>query len=169
MRGMASVFGSRRIVLLVAVLMLPTLLLASQRWERRGRKYKPPPPVAKITVLVKSERYDKPIQDAAVVFHSVAGDKDKGYMELKTDADGKAVIDVIPIGDTFQLQIIKNGYQTFGQDYVVKGPTKSITVRLLPPQPQYSAYKKHSDKPVGIGGAGTTEPQGAPGSSPNSH
>jgi hypothetical protein len=167
MNSMASVSGSRRIVLLVAVLMLPTLLLASQRWERRGRKYKPPPPVSKITVLVKSERYDKPIEDAAVVFHSVAGDKDKGYMELKTDSNGKAVIDVIPIGDTFQLQVLKNGYDTFGQNYVVKGPTKSITVRLLPPQPQYSVYKKHPDKPVGIGGAGTTQPKSNTASSAN--
>lgn len=167
MRIMFSASGFRRIAPLVVVLMLPTLLLASQRWDRRGRKYKPPPPTAKITVLVKSERYDKPIEDAAVVFHSVEGDKDKGYMELKTDSNGKATIDVIPIGDTFQLQILKDGYQTFGQNYVVKNATKAITVRLLPPQPQYSVYKKHSDKPVGIGGAGTTQPKQNSGPSSN--
>ena len=37
-------------------------------------------------------------------------------MELKTNEDGKAIIDVIPIGDTVRLQVIANGFQTYGAE-----------------------------------------------------
>ena len=79
----------------------------------RGRKYKAPPPSARIEVTVLRDSSGKPIQDAHVIFHPVEGDKDKGSMELKTNEDGKIVIDVIPIGDTVRLQIIANGFQTY--------------------------------------------------------
>ena len=62
-------------------------------------------------------------------------------MELKTNEEGKAVIDVnIPVGDTVRLQVIANGFQTFGQDYKVDTDSKDITVRLKRPQQQYSTY-----------------------------
>ena len=36
-------------------------------------------------------------------------------MELKTNEDGKTIIDVLPIGDTVRLQIIASGFQTSGR------------------------------------------------------
>ena len=62
-------------------------------------------------------------------------------MELKTNEDGKAVIDVIPIGDTVRLQIIANGFQTYGRDYKVDKPEMSMEIRMKRPGAQYSVYK----------------------------
>jgi hypothetical protein len=83
----------------------------------------------------------KPIVNAAVIFHPVEGDKDKGSMELKTNEDGKALIDVIPVGDTVRLQVIARGFQTYGQDYKVDKEAMSMEVRMKRPGGQYSIYK----------------------------
>ena len=119
----------------------------------RGRKYKVPPPSARIEVTVLRDSSGKPIQDAHVIFHPVEGDKDKGSLELKTNEDGKAVIDVIPIGDTVRLQIIANGFQTYGGDYKVDKPEMSMEIRMKRPGAQYSVYKNSgantgTDKPA---------------------
>ncbi len=113
--------------------------------EHRGRKYNPPPPVAHITITVTKGLNSKPVESAAVVFHTVHNGKDQGNLEVKTNEEGRAVIDVIPIGDSVRLQVIKSGYQTFGEDYTIDQPTKEIAVVLKPPARQYSIYEKHQD------------------------
>jgi len=110
--------------------------------NKRGRKYKAPPPTARIEVTILNDINGKPIENTAVVFHPMAGEKDEGNMELKTNEDGKTVIDVIPIGDTVRLQVIAHGFQTFGQDYKIDKPEMGIEIRLLRPGAQYSIYKK---------------------------
>jgi len=112
--------------------------------ERRMRKYKPPPPTSTIQVTVL--RYDdgKPIENAAVIFHPIEGERDKGAMELKSNEEGKATIDVIPIGDTVRLQVIANGFQTYGEDYKVEKAQMSMEVKLHRPAPEYSIYKNNS-------------------------
>lgn len=70
-------------------------------------------------------------------------------MELKTNEEGKAVLDVVPIGDTVRLQIIANGFQTYGADYQIDTETKDIEVKLLRPGKQYSIYEKHTESQVG--------------------
>jgi hypothetical protein len=111
--------------------------------DQRGRKYKPPPPTARIEVTVLNNATGKPIENAAVVFHPIEGNKDEGDMELKTNEDGKTVLDVIPIGDTVRLQIIAHGFQTYGQDYKVDKSELAIGVRMKRPGEQYSIYKQH--------------------------
>jgi len=106
-----------------------------------GRKYKAPPLAAHIEVTVLKDFNGKPIDQAHVIFHPLEGDKDKGALEVKTNEDGKAIIDVIPIGDTVTLQVIVNGYQTYGQNYKIDKPEMSMEVRLKRPQGQYSTYK----------------------------
>jgi hypothetical protein len=71
-------------------------------------------------------------------------------MELKTNEDGKSIIDVLPIGSTMRLQIIAKGYQTYGQDYKIDKSELAFGVRLKRPGEQYSIYKNHeqtSDDP----------------------
>ncbi len=109
--------------------------------SHRGRKYKVPPPSARVEVTVVRDANGKPIESAAVIFHPIEGDKDKGVMELKTNFDGKAVIDVIPIGDTVRLQIIAKGFQTYGQDYKIDKESMSMEIRMKRPGEQYSIYK----------------------------
>lgn len=105
-----------------------------------GRKYKVPPSSANIEVTVVKDFNGKPIENAHVIFHPTEGDKDTGSLELKTDENGKADIDVIPIGDTITLQVIVNGYKTYGRSYKIDKPNMSMEVRLKRPQGQYSTY-----------------------------
>lgn len=132
----------RRILpLLGAVVFLFSVVYAQEKG--RGRKYTPPPPTCKVTVTVIKAFNGKPVESAAVVFRPMKDGKDEGNMELKTNEDGKASLDVIPIGDTVRLQVIASGYQTFGQDYELPGSNKEITVKLNRPQKQYSIYDNH--------------------------
>lgn len=140
--------------------------LFAQDNQHRGRKYTPPPPTAKITVTVVKASNGKPVENAAVVFHPIKNGKDEGGLELKTNEDGRVSIDVIPIGDTVRLQIVAHGFQTFGDDYQITTDSKDITVKLKPPDRQYSIYEKH-DQTKQQGGADsssdrTTQPDQKP-------
>ncbi|MGO9323268.1 MAG: hypothetical protein ACLP07_01795 [Terracidiphilus sp.] len=109
--------------------------------SHHGRKYKAPPPSATISVTVVRAYNGKPISDAHVIFHPIEGDKDKGALELKTNEDGKATIDVIPLGDTVTLQVIADGFQTYGQVYKIDKLNMAMEVRMNRPTSQYSTYK----------------------------
>jgi len=85
----------------------------------------------------------KPIENAAVVFHPMVGEKDQGNMELKTNEDGKTIIDVLPVGDTVRLQVIAHGFQTYGDDYKIDKADMAIDIRMKRPGEQYSIYKNH--------------------------
>jgi len=63
-------------------------------------------------------------------------------MELKTNDEGVATLSIVPTGSQVLVQVIMNGYRTFGQKYDVPGAEKAITVKLLPPDQQYSIYTK---------------------------
>ena len=140
---------SRRTLLRLSVVLagfglaVSSLSANAENANKRGRKYKAPPPTARIEVTILRASNDKPIVNAAVVFHPMEGEKDKGNMELKTDPDGKAVIDVLPIGDTIRVQVIAKGFQTYGQDYKVDKADLAIEIRLKRPGEQYSIYKNH--------------------------
>jgi hypothetical protein len=137
-------------------LALVSLSAYSQDSSTKGRKYKAPPPAARIQVTVVRNSDGKPIENAAVIFHPFEGDRDKGSLELKTNEDGKALIDVIPIGDTVRMQIIAKGYQTYGGDYKIDKDQMAMEIRMNRPGQQYSIYNngnsggdkdKNSDKP----------------------
>jgi len=111
--------------------------------SRRGRKYKAPPPTARIEISVVRDSNGKPVENAAVIFHPMQGEKDEGNMELKTNEDGKTIIDVLPMGDTVRLQVIAKGFQTYGEDYQVDKAEMAIDIRMKRPGEQYSIYKSH--------------------------
>lgn len=95
-----------------------------------------------VTVTVLRDVDGKPLQNAAVVFHTQQDGRVDGNMELKTNEDGKATLSIVPIGSKVLVQVILQGYRTYGREYDVPDPTNSITVRLLPPDKQYSIYDK---------------------------
>lgn len=134
-------------VFVAAAFLIPSLLIAQD--SSRGRKYNPPPPTSKITVTVTKATNGKPVENAAVVFHPIKNGKDEGGLELKTNEEGQAILDVIPIGDKLRLQVIATGYQTFGNDYSITSDSKEISVKLRHPAQQYSIYEKHPDGQVG--------------------
>ena len=122
-------------------------LLCAGAGQRTGRKYTPPPATATIKVIVLRATNGKPIPNAAVVFHPMEGDKDKGALELKSDEDGKVTIDVIPIGDTVRLQVIADGWKTYGDDYKIDTDSKEIVVKMKRPGEQYSLYGESHTAP----------------------
>jgi hypothetical protein len=128
---------------------------------RKGRKYKVPPLSSRIEITILKDDNGKPVQNAAVIFHPIEGDKDKGALEMKSNEDGKAIIDVIPIGDTVRLQVIAKGFQTYGQDYKIDKAEMSMEVRLRRPGKQYSIYK---NGPTASNGSGsdTAKPENPP-------
>jgi hypothetical protein len=144
MMAMLRSFSFRSAVFLAAFgLTAGMFSLSAQDTSKRGRKYKSPPPTARIEVTILRDANGKPIENAAVIFHPMVGEKDEGNMELKSNEDGKTVIDVLPIGDTVRLQIIAKGFQTYGQDFKVEKAQMAIEVRMKRPGEQYSIYKNH--------------------------
>jgi hypothetical protein len=134
------------VFLAVAGLVFLSAGLCAQDNTRWTRKYKTPPQSSHIEVTILKADSGKPIENAAVIFHPIEGDRDKGALELKSDEDGKAIIDVIPIGDTVRLQVIASGFQTYGQDYKVDKDALTVEVRMKRPGQQYSLYKDKGAK-----------------------
>jgi hypothetical protein len=102
--------------------------------------------MTKLTVSVKNDS-GRPIDRAGVIVRFVQGrdyiklgKKIRTTYELRTNQEGEARIPEIPQG-TIRVQIIAKGYQTFGQDFEVTDPEKTIEIKLNPPQPQYSAHQ----------------------------
>jgi hypothetical protein len=109
---------------------------------KRGRKYKAPPATSHVEVTVIRATNGKPIENAAVIFHPLVDGHDNGNMELKTNDEGKAIIDLLATGSNVRVQIIATGFQTYGEDYKVDKDNMAIEVKLKRPTAQYSIYKK---------------------------
>ncbi len=144
-----SKFGFR-ITLLLAAVAVAGALTAQAQDEVHGRKYKPMPPTAHIVVTVVKGFNGKPFPNAAVIFHAVREGKNDGNLEVKTDAEGKATIDVIEIGSHLTVQVIASGYATYAQDFDVDTPTREMEVKLLRPRGQVSVYQEDSGKPAQV-------------------
>jgi hypothetical protein len=138
------------VVVAVTGLILSSLAAGAQQAStKRGRKFKAPEPTARIEVTVLRDSNGKPLVNASVIFHSIENDKYSGNMELKTNEDGKAIIDILPIGGTVRMQIIAKGFQTFGDDYKVDKDQIAIEIRMKRPGEQYSIYKPHPEASEG--------------------
>jgi hypothetical protein len=138
----------RGFLMVAGVLLLAGLSLSAQDTKRRGRKYKAPPPTSRIEVTILRDSDSKPVQNASVIFHVVG---DTGNMELKTNEDGKTMIDVLPIGSKLRVQVLAKGFQTYGEDFDNDKAEITLGIRLKRPGEQYSIYKSHDDpkeKPV---------------------
>ena len=143
------------VVVAVAGLVAFSTIAGAQN-SKRGRKYKSPPPTARIEVTVLRDVNGKPIENAAVIFHLVG---EKGNMELKTNEDGKAVIDVLPVNSSVRLQVIAKGFQTYGQDFTIDKDAMEIEAKMKRPGEQYSIYKNH---PEGGGSGKDAAPESNP-------
>ena len=100
-----------------------------------------------LTIAVTSES-GKPVDRASVIVKFVRGHSlvklGKGNTtrwEMKTSQEGTVTIPPIPQGEIL-IQVIAKNYQTFGDTFEVDEPQKTITIKLNPPQKQYSAHEK---------------------------
>ena len=72
--------------------------------------------------------------------------KDQGNLEVKTDPDGKATIDVIPTGSTVRVQVIATGFATYAEDYRSERAHREISISMIRPQEQISSYEDNQGK-----------------------
>lgn len=123
---------------------------ASAQRDDHGRKWKPLPPTAHIVVTVIKGFNGKPMPNAAVVFHAVRNGKDDGNLEVKTDPEGKATIDVIEVGSHLSIQVIASGFATSAQELDVDGASKALEVKMLRPRAQVSVYEDNDGRPAQV-------------------
>jgi hypothetical protein len=102
--------------------------------------------LALLKFIVLKDDNGKPIRNASVVLHPVGkkGKQERGGLQLKCDAEGKANYDGVPYGK-IRVQVLATGFQTFGEDYEIGQPEQVITIRMKRPQDQFSIY---ADKPA---------------------
>lgn len=127
----------RKTVAVIALLALfATLSLGRDKKKRKDDS-------ATLNFLVLKASNGKPVRSAAVVLHELdeRGHQAKGGYELKTDLEGKTSFDGAPYGK-LRVQVLAPGLQTFGQDYDISQPVHDITIKMNPPQKQYSVYDK---------------------------
>ena len=133
-----------RIVAGVALVALGSLTMGAQE---HGRKYKAPPPTAHIVVTVEKGFNSKPMMNAAVIFHAIRDGKDDGNLEVKTDPDGRATIDLIEVGSKLTVQVIASGFATYAETFDVDTDKKDLLVKMQRPKAQLSAYQDNEGKP----------------------
>ena len=144
---MSNMKTSRLLLILLAALLISLTVMAGDKKDEG--------PQSALSFVVLKDDTGKPVRNAAVVLHPVGqhGKQAKTGFELKSDNDGKTHFDGIPFG-TWRVQVIANGFQTFGSDYNVNQTVQEITIRLKRPQGQYSIYDKHD----GDSGSGSSTP-----------
>jgi hypothetical protein len=144
---MKQLYGSRRVGWAAGLALVAGMVaFAGAQEPPHGRKYKPLPELSHITVTVVKGFDGKPMPHAAVVFHATINGRDDGSMEVKTDPEGKASIDVIEVGSDVSLQVIAHGFATYAEDLHAVGAEKAIEVRMVRPREQISQYQDNVDK-----------------------
>ena len=101
---------------------------------------------AAVAFVVLRDYNGKPVKNASVIMHPVnkKGKQKNSGLQLKTNTDGKTSFDGIPYGP-LRVQVLAEGFQTFGEDYQVDKPEMEITIKLKRPQGQYSVYEDHPE------------------------
>jgi hypothetical protein len=102
-------------------------------------------PMTKLTITVKTQA-GRPVGQAAVIVrfvkgHSVLklGKAVRTQWEIRSNQDGEALVPAIPQGQ-IRVQIIANGYQTYGETFDITDTEKTLDIKLNPPQQQYTSH-----------------------------
>src|SRR5579875_1532452 len=128
--------------LLTAAITVPVPVSA----QEHGRKWQPPPPTAPVTVTVIKGFNGKPFENAGVVFHAVRNGKSDGNLEVKTDPDGNARIDVLEVGSHVLVQVIASGFATAATEFDLTAEGKQLTLKLERPRAQVSEFVDNDGK-----------------------
>ena len=97
--------------------------------------------MTRLSLVVQNENGD-PVPRAGIVFRTLKGKKLRKIGEtfqLRTSIEGTAPLP--PVQQGFALvQIIAEGYQTFGDRIELNEPEQTVTITLKPPQDQVSVH-----------------------------
>jgi uncharacterized GH25 family protein len=123
----------RRIALLIAVAL--TLVLSGFAGAKDDK------PSAQIDFTVLREGNGKPVRSASVILHAVDknGKQGKDAYEVKTDSEGRVTLSGLEYGK-YRIQVLAEHLQTYGDDLEIRQPTQEMTIKLKPPQKQYTIY-----------------------------
>src|SRR5215813_1066691 len=99
-------------------------------------------PTSHLEFVVVRSNNGKPVRNASVILHPVnkEGKQSTGGYQLKTNSEGKAEFEGIPYGK-LRIQAIAKGLQTYGEDFDINQPSHQFTIKMNPPQDQYTIYK----------------------------
>ena len=102
---------------------------------------------AALAFVVLRDYNGKPVKNASVIMHPVnkKGKQKHSGLQLKTNTDGRTSFDGVPYGP-LRVQVLAQGFQTFGEDYEINKPEMEITIKLKRPQGQYSIYEDHPEE-----------------------
>ena len=103
-------------------------------------------------IVVQKAFNEKPLENAAVVFHATKNGKDNGNLEIKTNSQGKATMDLLETGSHVQVQVIARGYATAAEEFDITDVDSSILIKMQRPREQISVYADNDGK------AATTQP-----------
>lgn len=123
-------------------------LAAGAQQEKHGRGYKAPPPTATVQVTVEKAGNEKPLANASIIFRAVRNDDVSANLEMKTDPDGHASIDLLEVGSHVTVQVIAGGYATYASGFDLTSDGKQLLVKMQRPRAQISQYGENADKPA---------------------
>ena len=126
------------------------LLTAPAQREQHGRGYKPPSPTATVVITVQKAANGKPMPSTSVIFRAVRDRKDDGNLEMKTDGDGRASIDLLEVGSHVTVQVLAPGFASYASDFDLTAQGKELQVKLERPRAQISQYGDARDQPADI-------------------
>src|ERR1700760_3715846 len=86
------------------------------------------------------------MENVAVIFHATKGGSDNGNLELKTNSQGKAIMDLLETGSHVTVQVIASGYATTARDFDVNDADVSLLVKMERPRAQISEYADNTGK-----------------------
>ena len=123
---------------LAATLVLPALLLAQQDPSKKQQQV--PSPENRITIIVTGGDSEKPVENASVYVktveeHAVLKNK-KFEVNAKTNQSGVAHVPDAPLGRVL-VQVVADGWKTYGHWYDVTDPKQTIKVHLDRPPKWY--------------------------------
>jgi len=105
---------------------------------------KRPLPLVQVTVTVVNDE-GKPIRNAGVVIRQLVDAANRKprhgglHVELKSNDKGTVSIEGFETGIVL-VQVIADGYKTFGGDFYLRRPQELVKVTMAPPKPQVSIY-----------------------------
>lgn len=86
--------------------------------------------------------------NASIIFRAVRNDDVSANLEMKTDPDGHASIDLLEVGSHVTVQVIAGGYATYASGFDLTSDGKQLLVKMQRPRAQISQYGEDADKPA---------------------
>ena len=125
---------------IVTFLLLLIAVAANGQDKDAGSKPDSAPKDGRLTIIVTGGEDKKPVDSASVYIRYVEGrklGKDKKIeMNLKTNQSGVCHVPVIPPGK-FVVQVIADGWKTYGEYYDVNPTEQTINITLVRPPKWY--------------------------------